>query len=90
MQITNLKHLKALCKGKQQLDCYVLLNGCLRSSKTLIMEEGGDIVVVNEIDGTTEDFKGFEDMLKNHSTIKGALEKKAFYVYDYEVKNDKS
>jgi len=87
MIIKNIQHLKKLCKGKEQLDCYVMLNGCCRSSKTLLLDsDGKGIVVVNEIDDTTEDFDSFEDLFKRHLTIAEALQKHSFYVFDYEIK----
>ena len=85
MKIKDLKHLKELCKDKSQLDCFVALNGC-RSSKTLMIDsDKKGLVVYNEIDDTSEGFDSFEDMAKRHLTINEALEKGAFYVYDYEI-----
>lgn len=86
MLIKNLEHLKELSKNKEQLDCYVMLSGYARSSKTLILHENGAVTVNNEIDDTQDEFDSFEDMNKRHLTINEALEKHAFFVYDYEVK----
>jgi len=84
MRIENIEQLNGMSRGKTQLDCYVLLNGGLRSSKTLMFEEDGGVNVINEIDDTSEGFDSLEEMAKGHSTIKEALEKGAFYVFDYE------
>ena len=86
MLIKNLTHLKKLCKGRSQLDCYVKLNGGLRSSKTLLIDSNRKgLVVVNEIDDTTEEFDSFKDLVTRHLTINEALQKNSFYVFDYEV-----
>jgi hypothetical protein len=85
MKVKSISHLQELCKGREQLDCYVLLNGYCRSSKTFILNDD-TIVVCNEIDGTTQDFDDWEELNDVKKTIIGeAIEKGRFFVYDYEV-----
>ena len=85
MKIIDLEHLKKLCEGKSQLDCFVALNGC-RSSKTLILYADKSVTVFEEIDGSAEEFDSLDDMNNKHEVIREALEKNAFHVFDYEVK----
>lgn len=86
MIIKSKEHLKELIKGRNQLDTYVALKGNLRSSKAILVQDDGGITIVNEIDGSVEDFDNVEDLFNRHSIINGALEKNSFYVYDYELK----
>jgi len=86
MLIKDLNHLKRLCKGRTQLDTFVAIGGWGRSSKTPILQEDDTITVYNDIDDTVQHFRSLETMIKCHATIKEALQKKAFFVYDYEVK----
>lgn len=85
--ITSLEQLESLCKGRNEIDCYVRLTFG-RSGKHLILEEDGCINVINEIDDTSESFDSLEDMIENSSLIGNAMKKNAFYVYAYEVKEE--
>ena len=80
----NREQLKKLLEGSSQIDCF-LLTGIGRSSKTFIKAEDG-FLVVHEIDGTSTFFKGIEQMMKSKKTnIPEALDKGAFYLYEYEA-----
>ncbi len=87
--IISLEHLENLCKGRNEIDCYVRLNFG-RSGKHLIVEEDGNVTVINEIDDTSELFDSLKDMIENSSSISEAIKKNAFYVYAYELKEEKA
>lgn len=81
--ITSQEELDKLIKKKQEknvsLECYVLLNFGLRSSKDISFCKNGDYFVVNEIDGSEETIKHGE---LTNSFIGKALNNKALYIYD--------
>lgn len=83
--IMNLEQLEEICKGRVELDCYIKLNFG-RSTKHLMIEKDGYVMVINEIDDSSESFESLKDMIENSSLIKEAIKKNAFYVYEYEVK----
>ena len=86
IQIKSIEQLKQLCKGKDQLDCYAVLGGFCRSSKTLIPQEDNAVVVVHEIDGHTSCVNSIEKLMtsKKTTTIAEAIKKGCFYAYGYE------
>lgn len=86
IRIISLKHLEKICKGREQLDCFILLNGGLRSSKTFMLDSDGiGFVVINEIDDTTQEFESFEELMDESKTNIGkAIKLGGFYVHDYE------
>jgi len=76
----NAETLKALLGERDQVECFILLK-LGRSSKDILKEADGSYTVMNEIDGSTESFKTFEDML-SETNIGKAIENNAFYMYD--------
>lgn len=84
----NEEQLYQMIKGMEigeQLDCFITLNGFLRSSKTFIKGESG-FTVVNEIDGSTEEHPSLGELLHSRvSNIGEAVRKGAFFLYDYEL-----
>ena len=91
-QVIDLLKLKEYMKSRDYLECYVKLSHRLKSSKTIIKPDtdSENILVLNEIDGTEDEFKSLDDMAEYHKTIHEALAKKAFYVYGYELSEDEN
>lgn len=65
-------------KSRHPLECFVLLNYGLRSSKDIVFDDNGDYSIFNAIDGTEEIIE--HDNLMS-SFIGEALEKGALYKY---------
>lgn len=61
------------------LDCFVRLNGGLRSSKCITFEEGNSYFVNNDIDDSGENIE--HDKLMDSFPIGEAIKKGAFYSY---------
>lgn len=80
-KITSRKQLDEMIDAKKGrlLECFVLLNYGLRSSKD-ICHEGDDYYIYNEIDDSEEVVK--KDELDDH-IIGEAMRKGAFYSYDF-------
>lgn len=66
-------------KGEGMLDCFVLLNGGLRSSKSITFSGNDSYEVLNEIDDTTEIIE--HNKLISSFPIGEAIQKGAFYAY---------
>jgi len=78
-----LKKLIEKLEAGDQLDCF-LLTRMGRSSKTFIKSED-EFTVVHEIDGSSDFYESFEQMMKSKNTnIPEALDKGAFYLFSYE------
>ncbi|MEK6876782.1 MAG: hypothetical protein AABX63_05175 [Nanoarchaeota archaeon] len=87
MRIKSLSHLKELLKGREQLDCFILLNSNARSSKTLLPHEDGSLTIFNEIDSSEINLASVEKLqTTKKSNIFEAIQKGSFFVYDYEIK----
>ena len=77
-RITTVKQLQKLCQKENGLECFILLNGGMRSSKTISYDLDGLFYVFNEIDGSDDEFT--EQQLIN-SFIGEALKGKALFAY---------
>ena len=88
MRIKSLSHLKELLKGREQLDCFILLlNGNAKSSKTLLPHEDGSLTIFNEIDSSEINLASVEKLqTTKKSNVFEAIQKGSFFVYDYEIK----
>lgn len=76
-QVKDLTHLIALCEEEKN-EFFVMLNGGLRSSKS-IQYDGGGFDVINEIDWSNE-FIQTETI--SETLIGGAISKGALYCYE--------
>ena len=77
--IKTMAKLKAL--ARQGVDCYILLRGCFRSSKSIEYDaKKKEWLVFHDIDGTTEIIKGDKE-LKLRTSIVEAMEKGALFMY---------
>lgn len=91
MKIDNIEQLKKICEETKeligdQLDCYIMLNYGIRSSKTFLFQEDTSLVVVNEIDGTYTHINSIDKLMTSKKTNIGkAMESGAFFVFDYEI-----
>lgn len=80
IQITTQEQLDSLIKESSDsiIDCFVMLNGGLRSSKDISITDDGSYYVYNEIDDTEETI-GHEDFLD--SFLGEAMSKGALFKY---------
>lgn len=76
-QIKSIEQLKKLCQKENGLNCYILLNGGLKSSKNISYDIGGCFYVFNEIDGTSQELS--QSMLYTDSNIGEAIDKGALF-----------
>ena len=87
MKIKSITHLKELLKGRDQLDCFILLNRLLRSDKTLFPHDDGSLEIFNEIDGSVSNINSVEKLeTTKKSNIFEAITKGSFFVFGYELK----
>lgn len=78
-----IKDIKGLCAHHEQVDCFVLLNGGLRSSKTIITHADKSVTLYNEVDGTSQHYKDIDALLKDTkgNNIKNAQDNGALIEY---------
>lgn len=75
-KIKNLEQLKS--EAKDGLDCFISLNGCLRSSKHIWYdEESNQFEIINFIDGSEQCLTPEELMDKDFTNIGKAMQKGA-------------
>lgn len=80
-KIRSIEELKGYAFEKN-LDCFIALNGGLRSSKGIYFT-GKRFEILNEIDGTTQNLTEKELMDKDFTNIGQALLNGALYRYQY-------
>ena len=80
-KIENIDDLKTLCKDAQFHDCYISINGIIRSSKSIIMNENGTFSVVNNIDKSKDLFSENELLNSEESLIGIAIKNGQFNSY---------
>lgn len=79
--INNLEELKSKA-SKKRLECFISLNGSLRSSKAIDYDKDTETFdIYNEIDDTWQEDLS-EQQLKSDTNIVEAIYKKALYLYD--------
>ncbi len=69
----------SLCK-EQPKDFYILLSGCLRSSKNIQMTGKDEFAIFHEIDGEYQYLT--KDELEPYTNILSAIETERFFLYD--------
>jgi len=78
-----IKDLKKLCSKKEQVDCFVLLNFGLRSSKTILTHPDKSVTLYNDIDDTSKTYKDIDKLLEDskRNNIMEALSNGALIEY---------
>lgn len=81
-KITSVQQLREMIEN-DNLEYFILLNGGLRSSKIVCMNDDGErFDIVNEIDESEQTLSEDELMDKNLTNIGYAITNGAFYCYD--------
>jgi hypothetical protein len=77
-RIKTIEQLKELAKDENGLDCFILLNGGLRSSKHIrYYPEDNSFFVLNLIDGSEQELTESQILDKAYTNIGEAMEKGA-------------
>jgi len=77
-RIRNIKQLKELAKDENGLDCFILLNGGLRSSKHIrYYPDDNSFYVLNLIDGSEQELTESQILDSSYTNIGEAMEKVA-------------
>ena len=77
-RIKTIKHLKELAKKEGGLDCFILLNGGLRSSKYISYNpDDNSFYILNYIDDTEQKLTEAQLLDKSYTNIAEAMEKGA-------------
>ena len=79
--INNIEELKKLCNDEQSHDCYIVIAGIIRSSKSIFMNENETFSVINEIDNSKDLFTEEELLNPELSIIGKAIQKGQFHSY---------
>ncbi len=79
--INNIEELKKLCNDEQSHDCYIVIAGIIRSSKSIFMNKNGTFSVINEKDGSNDLFTEEELSNPELSIIGKAIQKGQFHSY---------
>lgn len=83
VQVKSVSELKSMIIDENKHDYFILLNGNLRSSKTIdVTDDCEKFCVRNEIDGTEQVLSESELMDRDITNIGYAIENGAFYCYD--------
>jgi hypothetical protein len=80
-KIENIDELKVLCSDEQSHDCYIVIAGIIRSSKSIFMNKNGTFLVINEKDGSKNLFTEEELLNPELSIIGKAIQKGQFHSY---------
>ena len=80
-KIENIEELKKLCNDEQSHDCYIVIAGIIRSSKSIFMNKNGTFLVINEKDGSKNLFTEEELLNPELSIIGKAIQKGQFHSY---------
>jgi hypothetical protein len=77
-RVRTIKQLKELAKDENGLDCFILLNGGLRSSKHIrYYPDDNSFFVLNLIDGSEQELTESQILDKEYTNIGEAMEKGA-------------
>jgi hypothetical protein len=77
-RVRTIKQLKELAKDENGLDCFILLNGGLRSSKHIrYYPDDNSFYVLNLIDGSEQELTESQILDKEYTNIGEAMEKGA-------------
>ena len=75
-RIRTIEQLKELAADENGLDCYILLNGCLRSSKYIrYYPDDNSFYVLNLIDDSEQELTDTQILDSEYSNIGEAMEK---------------
>ena len=80
-KIENIDELKVLCSDELSHDCYIVIAGIIRSSKSISMNEDGTFSVTNQKDGSEDLFTEAELSNPELSIIGKAIQKGQFHSY---------
>lgn len=84
-RINNTKQLDFLLEKLEQVDCFISLNGGIRSSKSIWKQEDGVYTVLNEIDDKEVNLTK-DELFNGQKTLVGeAIKKGSLFIYDYEL-----
>lgn len=81
-QVKSVNQLKTILADGETKDFFILLNGGLRSSKTISFDGDNIFYVLNEIDDTEQVLTEQELMDSDITNIGKAINNGAFYQYD--------
>jgi len=83
-KVTSLAELRSMIVDSNIHDYFILLNGNLRSSKTIdVTDDCSKFCIVNEIDGTEQVLTESEMLDRNLTNIGYAIQNGAFFAYDF-------
>ena len=84
-RISNIEQLDFLLEKLDQVDCFIRLNGGIRSSKSIWKQEDGTYTILNEIDDSEVNLTK-DEIFNNQKTLVGeAMKKGSLFLYDYEL-----
>ena len=84
-RINNIEQLDFLLEKLEQVDCFISLNGGIRSSKSVWKQEDGVYTILNEIDDSEINLTK-DEMFNTQKTLVGeAMNKGSLFLYDYEL-----
>lgn len=81
-QVKSMDQLKSILADGETKEFFILLNGGLRSSKTISYDGDNTFYVLNEIDDTEQVLTEQELMNNDLTNIGKAINNGAFYQYD--------
>ena len=82
-KVTSISELKSMIIDENKHDYFILLNGGLRSSKFVDVDDKCEkFYIMNEIDGTEQELSESEIMDRDITNIGYAIENGAFYCFD--------
>ena len=84
-RINNMEQLDFLLEILEQVECFIRLNGGIRSSESIWKQEDGVYTILNEIDDSANNLTK-DELFDNQKTLVGeAMNKGSLFLYDYEL-----
>ena len=84
-RISNIEQLDFLLEKLDQVDCFIRLNGGIRSSKSIWKQEDGVYTILNEIDDSEVNLTKDELFNVQKTLVGEAMKKGSLFLYDYEL-----
>lgn len=84
-RINNTEQLDFLLEKLEQVDCFISLNGGIRSSKSIWKQKDGVYTILNEIDDSEINLTKDELFNKQKTLVGEAMKKGSLFLYDYEL-----
>ena len=82
-RINSIKQLDFLLEKLEQVDCFISLNGGIRSSKSIWKQEDGVYTILNEMDDSENNLTK-DELFDTQKTLVGeAMKKGSLFLYDY-------